>query len=140
MVALFTVDNPLELNVLLRALFSAKFYDHADGPELAGSPFMSRLCERAMESFANAQDAGLLPGNSERMRSKHPDARVVACVRSHVAAIAAGEGNWPQWSADERANCVRELFRPYVADESLVRELADCVPDSEPRPVADGGA
>jgi hypothetical protein len=111
--ALFVVDDPCELNALLRAVLAAKFHAPEDGPELAGSPFLARLCERATEAFANAQEAGLLPGSAGQtrvaLRSMPPGPEVVASVHRHVAAL---RGNWEQWSPDERADYVRLVFRP----------------------------
>ena len=69
MAALFEVNDPYEMNVLLRALFVAKFHAPDDGPELAGSPILARLCER-----------------------------VVASVRRHLAEVAVGRSNWGRWS------------------------------------------
>lgn len=128
MTPLFVVDDAMEVNVLLRALFAAKFSAPADGPELPGSPILARLCERAMEAYAAAQEAGLLPGSAEQTRASHrtaaPGPQVVEAVRGHLSVVAARGGNWGQWSPDERADYVRLVLRPYVADEALVRELA----------------
>ncbi|MDB5311322.1 MAG: hypothetical protein JWO38_5524 [Gemmataceae bacterium] len=128
MAALFVVDDPYELNALLRALFAAKFHAPEDGLELAGSPFPARLCERAMEALAAAQEAGLLPGSATQTLAAHraavPPEPVSASVRRHLSAVAARGGNWGRWSLDERADYVRLVFRPYVAEESLVREGA----------------
>lgn len=125
---LFVVDDPYEVLALLRALFAAKFHAPEDGLELAGSPILARLCERAMGAFVAVQEAGLLPGNADRngagFRSLVPGAVVVGSVRRHLAAIAARPGNWNRWSPDERADYVRLVFHPYVAEESLVQELA----------------
>jgi hypothetical protein len=81
-----------------------------------------------MDAVVAAQEAGLLPGNADRtrasFRSPPPLANVVASVRRHVAAVAASRSNWHRWSLDERADYVRLVFRPYVAEESLVQELA----------------
>ena len=139
MEALFVVDEPGEMNALLRALFAAKFHAHDDGPELAGSPILARLCERAMAGFAAALEAGRLPGSAEQYRaawSLPPGPDVVASVRRHLAAAG---GNWSRWSPPERAEYVRLVFRPYVAEEPLVRELAGSAPDAEPGAAADGG-
>jgi hypothetical protein len=127
--ALFVVDDPSEMNVLLRALFAAKFHAPEDGPELAGSPILARLCERAMETFVAVQEARLLPGNADqtraRFRSPLPDSEVVASVRRHLSALAGSGTSWDRWSPDERADYIRVVFRPYVAEESLVRQLAE---------------
>jgi hypothetical protein len=127
--ALFVVDDPYEVNALLRALFAAKFHAPEDGPELAGSLILARLCERAMEAFVAAQEAGRLPGNAEqtraRFRSLLPGSEVVASVRRHLSAIASSGTNWDRWSPNERADYVRLVFRPYLAEESLVRQLAE---------------
>jgi hypothetical protein len=128
--ALFAVDDPYEMIALVRALFAAKFHAPEDGPELAGSPILARLCERAMAGYAAAQEAGLLQGNAEQtraaQRSMPPGPEIIASVRRHLSAIMArgDHGNWFRWSPDERAEYVRLVFRPYVAEESLVRELA----------------
>jgi hypothetical protein len=135
MASLFVVDDPNEMNALLRALFAAKFHAPEDGPELAGSPILARLCERAMAGFVAAQEAGLLPGSPEQTRaswSQPPGAEVVASVRRHLSAVGRGRGNWGRWSPDERAGYVRLAFRPYVADERLVRELAGGASDAQP--------
>jgi len=125
---LFAVEDPGEINALFRALFAAKFFAPEDGLELAGSPILARLCERVMDAIVAAQEAELLPGNADRTRasfhSPPPLANVVASVRRHMAAVAAAGGNWDRWSPDERADYVRLVFRPYVAEESLVQELA----------------
>jgi hypothetical protein len=96
--ALFAVDDPHELNALLRALFAAKFHAPEDGLELPGSPLLARLCERAMEAFVAAQEAGLLPGDAAQTRASHramtPGTEVVASVRRHLVAVAARGGNW----------------------------------------------
>ena len=135
MAALFVVDDPSEMNALLRALFAAKFHAAEDGPELAGSPILAQLCERAMAGFVAAQEAGLLPGSPEQTRagwSLPPGAEVIASVRRHLSGVARGRGNWCRWSPDERADYVRLVFRPYVADEELVRELAGGASDAGP--------
>ncbi|MDY3558588.1 hypothetical protein R5W23_005709 [Gemmata sp. JC673] len=122
------------MNTLLRALFAAKFHAPSDGPELAGSPIMARLCERAMAGFVAAQEAGRLPGSAERTRAAWampPTAEIVESVRRHLAATAAGT-RWGRWSADERAEYVRLVFRPYVAAEPTVRELAGHAQEAEP--------
>lgn len=142
MAALFAVDDPYEMSALLRALFAAKFHAHDDGPELAGSPVLARLCERAMVGFAAAQEAGQLPGSAAQTRAawpKPPGPEVVASVRRHVSTVAAGRGNWGRWSPAERIEYVRLVFRPYAADEELVRELADSSPIVEPSAEADRG-
>jgi hypothetical protein len=124
----FTVEDPGEVNALFRALFAAKFFAPEDGLELAGSPVLARLCERAVDAVVTAQKAGLLPGNADRtradFRSPPPFANVVASVRRHLVAVAASRSNSDRWSLDERADYVRLVFRPYVAEESLVQELA----------------
>ena len=131
MAALFLVEDPIEVNVLLRALFAAKFHAPADGLELAGSPILACLCERAMEAFAAAQEAGLLPGSADQTRASHraaaPGEPVLTAVREHLSAVAARGGNWGRWSPGERAEYVRLVLRPYVADEAMVRELAGAV-------------
>ena len=135
MAALFVVDDPGEMNALLRVLFAAKFHAHDDGPELAGSPILARLCERAMAGFVAAQEAGLLPGSAEQTRAvwaMPPGRELVASVRRHLAVVAAGRGNWSRWSPAERAEYVRLVFRPYVAEESVVQELAGSASDAEP--------
>ena len=136
MAALFEVDDGFELNALLRALFAAKFRAPADGLELPGSPILARLCERAMASMVVAQEAGRFPGNPDQTRAAYrtlaPTAEVVVSVRGHVSVVAVRGGNWAQWSPAERADYVRLVFRPYVAEESLVRELAGSAPDAEP--------
>jgi hypothetical protein len=66
---LFAVDDPYEVNVLLRALFAAKFHAPEDGLELAGSPILAQLCERAMDAFVAAEEAGFLPGNADHTRA-----------------------------------------------------------------------
>jgi hypothetical protein len=126
--SLFVVEDPYELNALLRALFAAKFHAPEDGLELPGSPFLARLCERAVEAFAAVQEAGLLPGSAAQTRAAlgavAPPEPVIASVRRHLSAVAARGGNWGRWSLDERSDYVRLVFRPYVAEEPLVRELA----------------
>jgi hypothetical protein len=137
--SLFVVDDPHELNALLRALFAAKFHAHDDGPELAGSPILARLCERAMAGFVAAQESGRLPGSAEQTRAAWampPGAEVVASVRRHLA-TEASRGNWSRWSPAERAEYVRLVFRPYVAAEPLVQELVGSAPDAEPSAAAD---
>ena len=135
MATLFVVDDPYEMNALLRALFAAKFHAPDDGPELAGSPILARLCERAMDGFTAAQEAGRLPGSVAQTRAVWalpPGAEVVASVRRHLAVVGTGGDNWGGWSPTERSEYVRLVFRPYVAEESLVRELAGSAPDAEP--------
>ncbi len=139
MAALFVVDDPYEMNALLRALFAAKFHAHDDGPELAGSRILARLCERAMAGFVAAQEAGRLPGSPAQTRAAWampPGSEIVAAVRRHLAV---GGGNWPRWSPAERAEYVRLVFRPYAAPEELVQELAGSAPDAEPGAAADTG-
>ncbi len=147
MPVLFTVEDPYEVNVLMRALFAAKFHAPDDGPELAGSPILARLCERAIESFITAQEAGLLPGfhasNAAQTRTYYgsllPDEKIIASVRGHLSVIAAHRGNWSRWSPDERADYIRLVFRPFVAENTLVREMIDSVSDAEPRVAPDCG-
>ena len=88
MAALFVVDDPGEVMALLRALFAAKFHAPENGPELAGSPTLARLCERAMDGFAAAQETGRLPGNAAQTRatwSLPPGPHIIASVRRHLA-------------------------------------------------------
>lgn len=129
MAALFAVDDPYEVHILLQALFAAKFHASEDSLDLAGSPMLASLCERAMRAYVAAQEAGLLPGDADRtreeFRSLAPTAEVIVSVRRRLAVIAAGCGNWDRWSPMERADYVRLVFRPYAAEESLVQELAN---------------
>src|SRR5262245_58761782 len=83
--ALFEVNDAFEVNVLLRALFAAKFYAPADGLELPGSPILAELCERAMTA---AQEAFAINSNQV------PVPEVVASVRSHISRVADRGGNW----------------------------------------------
>lgn len=141
MAPLVSVDEPGEIVALLRALFAAKFHAPEDGPELAGSPILARLCERAMTGFAAAQEAGRLPGNAEQTRamwSLPPGPDIIASVRRHLSLAADGRGNWSGWSPAVRAEFVRVLFRPLVAAESLVQELVLNASDAAPG-VAIGG-
>src|SRR5262245_20492470 len=88
-----------------------------------------------MAGFLAAQEDGRLPGSAAQTRAawaQPPGPEVVASVRRHLAAIAAGRGNWGRWSPAERAEYVRLVFRPYVADEGLVQELAGSAQDAEP--------
>ncbi len=128
MASLFTVDDPSELNALVRALLAAKSYAPDDGPELAGSPLLAALCERAMDALVAAEAAGHfpriggLPGTADAVQS--PPGPVVASARRYLSAVGARGGNWSRWSMAERADYVRLVFRPYVSDEALVAELA----------------
>ena len=140
MAALFAVDDPYELNALVRALLAAKFHAPEDGLELPGSPLLARLCERAVDALAAAQEAGRLPGFGGHTRpagAAPPSEPIVASARRHVSAVAARGGNWAGWSADERAAYVRLVLRPYVADAALVSELATSS-RAEPGAAADG--
>jgi hypothetical protein len=140
--ALFAVDDPYELNALVRALLAAKFHAPEDGLELPGSPLLAKLCERAADALAAAQATGLLPGFGGRTRAAGaapPPEPVVASARRHLSAVAARGGNWAGWWAAERAEYVRLVFRPYVADDALVLELATSG-RAEPGAAADGGA
>lgn len=80
-----------------------------------------------MDALAVAQEIGLLPGSGARTRAagaSPPPEPVVASVRRHMSAVVARGGNWAGWSATERAEYVRLVFRPYVAAEVMVSELA----------------
>ncbi|VTS06056.1 hypothetical protein [Tuwongella immobilis] len=128
MSARFVVDHPVEIHALVQALFAAKFHAHGDNLELAGSPIVARLCERAMEAMIAAQDAGHLPGNPQetrgRFQSRSPESHIIEAVRRHLAAIAGCGTNWDLWSTSERSEYIRLVFRPYLVDDALVDELA----------------
>ena len=119
---LFVVDDPYEMNALLRALFAAKFHAPDDGPELAGSPILARLCERAMDGFTAAQEAGRLPGSVAQTRAVWalpPRAEVVASVRCHLAVVAASRGNLGPLVADGAVR-VRPAGVPAVCGRGVV--------------------
>ena len=124
--AFFVVNDPFEVIVLLDILISAKFHPTPERAEIPGSPLVAALCDRAVEAFAAAQEAGRLPGDPEQTRAFYhsPPESVLAIVGRRVVESANLGGIWNRWSLDERAHLVRIFFRPYVAEESVVYALA----------------
>src|SRR5579884_4222449 len=112
MTVLFEVSDPYEVNALLTALLEAKFHPRPEHPELAGSPLVARLCERAVEAFAAAQAAGRLPDRPERTRAFYrarPPESILAVIRQRLGEVA-GAPVWDGWSPTERAEYVRLLL------------------------------
>jgi hypothetical protein len=139
--AFFEVDEPYEVNALLTALLEAKFHPDPKRREVAGSPFVARLCERAVEAFAAAQAAGRLPGNPEQTRAFYqgrPGEPTLAVVRRRLAEVTALPV-WAGWSPEQRAEYVRLLLSPFAAPDDLVAELIASVQDAEPGAAPDTG-
>jgi hypothetical protein len=124
MAALFEVNDPLELNALLRVLLEGKFSLDVS-PEVAGSPIVAHLCERVLEAFLSVQAAGRLPGNAEETQARirtRPGEHLLAVVRRRLAE-SRQRVDWSEGSLDERKGLVRNLLSPYPATEDLVAEL-----------------
>jgi hypothetical protein len=122
---LFEVDDPYEVNALLVALTEAKFHPDPERREVAGSPFVARLCERAVEAYVAAQAAGRLDGNADQTRAFYdgrPPELILTVVRRRLAEVI-HQPVWSKWSPGERAEYVRLLLSPFGAPADLVAEL-----------------
>jgi hypothetical protein len=93
----------------------------------------------ANRRWTTAQETGLLLGNAaQTVGAQHagaPPEPVLASVRRHLSDVAGHAANRVRWSSRERSDYVRLVLRPYVAGESLVRELAEAgraKPDAAP--------
>ena len=121
---LFTVSDGYELHALFLALMEAKFHPKPEMPELQGSPFIARLCERAAEAVAVWMVSKGWSADAERMRAVYrcePSPVVLARLRQQVVECK----KWSHWSDDERTHYVRLLLSPYTPGEAVVRQLVD---------------
>ena len=123
----FVVTDEAELRALIKALIEAKFHPAPECPEVQGSPSVARLCERAVEAIAQCEESKGKSGNADRTRAWFRDVRnnlVLTAVRRQIAEHADSK-LWIEWPAEKRAEFVRMLLSPYVADDDLVNELIE---------------
>jgi hypothetical protein len=119
---LFTVSDGYELHALFLALMEAKFHPEPRSPELQGSPFMARMCERAAEAVTEWMASKGWQDQGERLRSTYlsePDDVTLTAVRKRLGECK----KWTTWSDDERVLYVRLLLSPYSPGEGVVRQL-----------------
>ena len=123
----FVVTDEAELRVLLKALIEAKFHPAPECREIQGSPYVASLCERVVEAIAGCEESKGKFGNAERTRAWYREGRnesVLRAVRRQIAEHA-NTKLWLEWPTEKRADFVRVLLSPYVADDGLVNELIE---------------
>lgn len=123
----FVVTDEAELRALLKALIEAKFHPAPECPEVQGSSYVARLCERAVEAIAQCEESKGKSGNADRTRAWFRDVQnnlVLKAVRSQIAEHANSTA-WLQWPIEKRVEFVRDLLSPYAGDDELVYELID---------------
>lgn len=115
---LFRVDDPAELNSLLRTVMEAKFCTEPSDELVSWSPLVADMANRVADALGQIPRRVPRPDpDAWRRPANHPEK--VAAVRARILAC----DPWDGWSAEERADQVRVLLAPLQPDDALIREL-----------------
>lgn len=127
---LFSVEDSVELNALLRALLQAKFRPAVPDTDLPCSRYMIAMIERVFEASRNVALASGNPAllsSFDTLQKAEQNPLYVAAARARLQECPAHL--WAQWSREERLHFVRQILSPLRAEPQLLEYLLHAVPE-----------
>lgn len=129
---LFSILDSHELNALVRALLQAKFRPAVPDTDLAASRFVVAMIERAVEA---QKHVALTSGNTtmftnfDTWERAEENPLYVAAARERLKECPANI--WLQWSKEERLHYTQQILSPLRAEQPLLEELLNSMPDAQ---------
>ena len=108
-----------ELLALHRTIMEAKFHEHLEQIEIAGSPLVASVANRVLDAIIESEHQTHGPERSrvwEEWRQVSPAKRQWRIALSRVDP----SGLWPSWSWDEKKHFAELLLSPLSATEELL--------------------
>lgn len=113
------IDDRTELMALIRALIESKFCEDPSDDEVAASPLVSAICQRAVECLA--QD-GKMKKRMDWLKVEPGDMRWKQAISRAVKA----RDFWKKASQEEKSELARILLSPFsVADASWTKFIVE---------------
>jgi hypothetical protein len=123
---MFVIEDEVLLEALVRALCTLKFMSSPDRlavREMAGSPLVAEVANRAYDALVDDYRRALKEGYAERAelrRAAEGQPLALEAVRAHLRYA---EESWRTWSSEQKRSFVRILLAPYFAGPELVDSL-----------------
>jgi hypothetical protein len=120
---MLVIEEEHLLNALVRAIEVLKFDcppDRVSVSELAGSPFVAEVANRAYDALIAVYRRQYKEGYArpmEQIRSGEQSPHVVAAVRAYIRGA---KPQWVSWTHEQKQEYVRILFSPHNPNSEFV--------------------
>lgn len=122
---MFEINDYREAETLMRALLRFKFECPQEAEMFAGSPIMSQIMTRLLESMKSAHDGE--GGEEARVWREKLDSWYSLSGREHekevVVNYARSIPQWDEWGDGDQRKMLADLAAPFDLDEDVLNEI-----------------